>query len=134
MINPFSVIITGIIRVIYGYKPGSRVPSYSKTELWSAIHIGTAMICACLPTLRPLFFGGFFTSASSSSTAFSSVRRGYNGFRGWYRKGISTSSGSRGSRNGDLIEEYPLRQQDNASSTIQDPHAETVWLTDDRDG
>lgn len=66
-----SVIITGILRVIYGYVPGSRVPSYSQAELWSSVHIGMAIICACLPPLRPLF----------SRVWLSSVKAHYNSLR-----------------------------------------------------
>ena len=59
--------MTGIIRVIYAYAPGSRIPSYSGADLWSAIHVGMAIVCACLPTLRPVFvFLGSFASAYSS--------------------------------------------------------------------
>ncbi|CAG8961554.1 hypothetical protein HYFRA_00006088 [Hymenoscyphus fraxineus] len=47
------VIITGIVRVILGYKPGSQNVAFSKAELWSAVHIGVAIICASLPCLRP---------------------------------------------------------------------------------
>ena len=54
----FSVLITGVLRVIYGYKPGSTNISFEKGEMWSAVHVGTAVICACLPTLRPLFMIG----------------------------------------------------------------------------
>ena len=27
---------------------------FTKTELWSTIHLGTAILCACLPTYRPM--------------------------------------------------------------------------------
>ncbi|MCJ1312447.1 hypothetical protein MMC25_006121 [Agyrium rufum] len=48
------VIITGLIRVILGYVPDAREPSYSKTEVWTAIHAGMAIVCASLPVFRPI--------------------------------------------------------------------------------
>lgn len=49
-----SVIVMGLIKTILGYVPGSREPSYSRTEVWTAVHAGMAVICASLPVLRPL--------------------------------------------------------------------------------
>ncbi|KAL8800462.1 MAG: hypothetical protein Q9182_005174 [Xanthomendoza sp. 2 TL-2023] len=67
------IIITGIIRVIYGYAPStSRIPSYTGADLWSSIHIGMAIVCACLPTLRPLV-----TRSGIISTAYSSIWQRY---------------------------------------------------------
>lgn len=37
-----------------GYVPGGRNPLYSKTEIWTSIHTGMAIVCACLPTFGPL--------------------------------------------------------------------------------
>ncbi|KUJ17243.1 uncharacterized protein LY89DRAFT_547040, partial [Mollisia scopiformis] len=48
------VIVTGLVRVILGYRPGSQNVAFARAELWSAVHTGTAIVCACLPTLRPL--------------------------------------------------------------------------------
>ncbi|CZT44361.1 related to integral membrane protein [Rhynchosporium secalis] len=58
------VILTGLVRVITGYKPGSQNVAFLRAELWSAIHVCTAIICACLPTLRPVIK---LTSATISS-------------------------------------------------------------------
>ena len=65
-----SVIITGLIRVVYGYASDSRVPSYTGADLWSSIHVGMAIVCACLPTLRPLV-----TRTGIFASAFASVRQ-----------------------------------------------------------
>lgn len=54
-----------MLRVTYGYKPGSQNVAFSKAELWSGIHVGIAIVCACLPTLRPLLIR---TSTSASSS------------------------------------------------------------------
>ncbi|OTA95111.1 hypothetical protein M434DRAFT_29146 [Hypoxylon sp. CO27-5] len=48
------VIITGIVRVAFGYQPGSRYPSYTNAGLWSEVHAGMAIICASLPIFKPL--------------------------------------------------------------------------------
>ncbi|KAI0816494.1 hypothetical protein GGR55DRAFT_686048 [Xylaria sp. FL0064] len=48
------VVVTGIVKVILGYPPGSRVPSYSNTEVWTTVHTGIAIVCSSLPILNPL--------------------------------------------------------------------------------
>ncbi|KAF7503814.1 hypothetical protein GJ744_003255 [Endocarpon pusillum] len=48
------VVITGIVRIVYVYQPKKRYSSFTEASLWSSIHLGTAVICACLPTYRPL--------------------------------------------------------------------------------
>lgn len=76
--NYHSVIVTGIIRVDYGYAPSSsRIPSYTGADLWSSIHIGMAIVCACLPTLRPLV-----TRTGVFASAYASVRQRYYSSRG----------------------------------------------------
>ncbi|KAK3936346.1 hypothetical protein QBC46DRAFT_395292 [Diplogelasinospora grovesii] len=50
------VIITGLVKVILGYPPGSRVPSYANTEVWATVHTGMSIVCACLPIFKPLLF------------------------------------------------------------------------------
>lgn len=47
-------IITGLTRVILGYPNGSRVPSYSNTEVWTTVHTGMEIVCVSLPIFRPL--------------------------------------------------------------------------------
>ncbi|KAI1487772.1 hypothetical protein F5X96DRAFT_686493 [Biscogniauxia mediterranea] len=47
-------IITGLVRVVLGYPVGSRVPSYSNTEVWTSVHAGMAIVCASLPIFGPL--------------------------------------------------------------------------------
>ncbi|KAL8728556.1 MAG: hypothetical protein Q9166_005289 [cf. Caloplaca sp. 2 TL-2023] len=48
------VIITGIIRIAKVYKPGSADVDLTQGDIWLNVHLGTAIICACLPTYRPL--------------------------------------------------------------------------------
>lgn len=74
------------------------VPSISLCIMWSTIELGTAIICACVPTYRPLlhgsWFGDWLASArhsvrgtgsttvvqNSSHTGYGDVRSGYNRF------------------------------------------------------
>ena len=74
------------------------VPSIPLCILWSTIELGTAIICACLPTYRPLvhgsWFGDWLASArhsvrgsssntvvqNTSHTGYGDVRMGYNRF------------------------------------------------------
>ncbi|CAL3968273.1 hypothetical protein PZA11_006755 [Diplocarpon coronariae] len=63
------VIVTGLVRVIVGYRPGSQNVAFARAELWSAVHIGTAIVCACLPTLKPLL--------KRAGTTASTIRRKY---------------------------------------------------------
>ncbi|XXG95567.1 hypothetical protein Hte_001832 [Hypoxylon texense] len=53
-LQPISIIITGLVRVILGYPSGKRVPSYSNTEVWTSVHTGMSIVCSCLPILKPL--------------------------------------------------------------------------------
>ncbi|OTA64072.1 integral membrane protein [Hypoxylon sp. EC38] len=51
----FFVIASGLLKAILGYIPGSREPSFTRTQLWTSVHCGTGIICACLPICWPLF-------------------------------------------------------------------------------
>ena len=44
------------------------VPSISLCILWSTIELGTAIICACLPTYRPLLHGSWLGDWLASAT------------------------------------------------------------------
>jgi hypothetical protein len=99
------VIITGIIRVIYGYIPSSRAPEYTKSGLWSTVHIIMGIICACLPTLRPLFPR---THSLISHTS-SAIRRRYYDFRGVEPKDLSASDSGIGSSTGYGLEVLPFK-------------------------
>lgn len=68
MQNACSVLVTGILRVAYSYVPGSRVPSYAGAELWSIVHIGMGVVCACLPPLWPLLVRASTSLAAVSSS------------------------------------------------------------------
>ena len=63
----FSVVITGIARTIYGYKPGSTNVDYEHGELWSCIHVGYVYhvpvllsltndcLCSAPPSFAPVY-------------------------------------------------------------------------------
>jgi hypothetical protein len=61
----YSTIVTGLVRVVLGFRSGSRVPSYSNTEIWTTVHAGMSIVCASLPIFRPLMrritFSAFVT-------------------------------------------------------------------------
>ncbi|KAI0900213.1 hypothetical protein F4806DRAFT_455402 [Annulohypoxylon nitens] len=48
------VIITGIIRVVLGYAPGSLWPSGFNSETWTLVHSAMSLVCASLPIFKPL--------------------------------------------------------------------------------
>ncbi|KAI1262867.1 hypothetical protein F5Y18DRAFT_396519 [Xylariaceae sp. FL1019] len=65
------VVISGIVKVVLSYVPGNREPDFSKTEVWTTVHIGTGILCACLPVCWPLFIR--IARASRTKTVVSSV-------------------------------------------------------------
>ena len=58
------VVLTGILRIALTYRPNQEYVSFTNVVLWTHLHLATAIICACLPTYRPLIrkAGGFTTS------------------------------------------------------------------------
>jgi hypothetical protein len=54
MWNRQSVIVTGIVKVVFSYVPNSRLPSFDRTMIWTTVHCGIGMVCACLPVCWPL--------------------------------------------------------------------------------
>ncbi|KAI1805957.1 hypothetical protein F4811DRAFT_195202 [Daldinia bambusicola] len=68
-------IITGLVKVILGYPPDSRVPSYSNTEVWTTVHAGLAIVCASLPIFRPLVRRISELSLVSKASNMFSIRR-----------------------------------------------------------
>ncbi|KAL2065587.1 hypothetical protein VTL71DRAFT_3257 [Oculimacula yallundae] len=79
------VILTGLVRVILGYRPSSQNVAFARAELWSAVHIGTAIVCACLPILRPLIKRATATASS---------------FKRKYGSSLSSRQGSGGNSSG----------------------------------
>ncbi|KAL8770403.1 MAG: hypothetical protein Q9209_003829 [Squamulea sp. 1 TL-2023] len=48
------VIITGIIRIVKVHQPSGSDVDLAQGDIWLNVHLGVAIICACLPTYRPL--------------------------------------------------------------------------------
>ncbi|KAL6712982.1 hypothetical protein ACLMJK_009378 [Lecanora helva] len=48
------VVITNIVRLIKSYDPVTNSDIVWEDLLWFNIHAGTAIVCACLPTYKPL--------------------------------------------------------------------------------
>ncbi|KAL8992850.1 MAG: hypothetical protein Q9188_007483, partial [Gyalolechia gomerana] len=61
------VVITGIIRIVLVYKPSGTEVDLTQGDIWLNVHLGTAIICACLPTYRPLISRNPWFSRTFSS-------------------------------------------------------------------
>lgn len=52
----YRVIVTQVIRMVFGYNPdptsNRSITSLSQLSVWTGLHLGFAIICACLPVLR----------------------------------------------------------------------------------
>ena len=48
------VVITSIVRMAVLYRPDEEDFDLSQGDIWLNVHLGTAIISACLPTYRPL--------------------------------------------------------------------------------
>ena len=53
------VVITGIVRLATLYKPGIEDFDLTIGDIWLNVHLGTAIISACLPAYRPLVSRSF---------------------------------------------------------------------------
>lgn len=77
--------------------------SYTRYQLWTQVELSVGIICACLPTLQPIFnasiglcFGLLATFHSTKKTSSSSS----SGARSKYWRGGSTKSGGSGRNQG----------------------------------
>ncbi|KAI1103380.1 hypothetical protein F4804DRAFT_232088 [Jackrogersella minutella] len=127
------VIITGVVKAIFGYDPDSREPSYttqmnySRTDIWGLVHACTATICACLPILRPLIHRVASSSSITKISVLLSARRTATNRRSGNRLMVDRRGGE--SRNYDsntMVEpscNLPPRQADIAGGDLQQPDA-----------
>ncbi|KAI1125669.1 hypothetical protein F5Y10DRAFT_225845 [Nemania abortiva] len=82
------VIVSGLLKVIYGFVPGSRQPSFARTSLWTTVHSGTGIICACLPVCWPILVGlGKFKQWAWVR----SIKSSGHSFSGWSRLRASSA-------------------------------------------
>ena len=72
-----SVCIASIIRVVYIAHVSLIDQSWSDTgaAIWSIVELSLAIVCACLPTLRPLILYTFYGGYAAVSTGQSSNRK-----------------------------------------------------------
>ena len=93
-----SAVITGIVRNSLTYVPGRQYSTFcglfvdklatslntyytvnwTRGELWTNIHLGTAVLCACLPTYAPLLrhLAAFGSKIASRFSSFLTTLRG----------------------------------------------------------
>ncbi|KAI0549702.1 hypothetical protein F4679DRAFT_246879 [Xylaria curta] len=106
------VVVTGFIKVILGYPQGSRVPSYSNTEVWTTVHTGIAIVCSSLPILNPLLNRILKSSlVSNIHTLFSSRRQPQ-----FYNVVAVEESGGRGLNVAESSDGFILRPLSNSTS------------------
>ncbi|KAK7217912.1 hypothetical protein V2G26_005915 [Clonostachys chloroleuca] len=79
-----GVCVFSIVRLTVIWQPPDVLLNFNaaKTLLWSTIQLGTAIICACLPTLGPLFSGSANLSSGSRSW-YGSMRNRNNASNGY---------------------------------------------------
>ncbi|KAJ4290835.1 hypothetical protein N0V90_010030 [Kalmusia sp. IMI 367209] len=85
-------IVTGLVRVVLGYKKNSRVPSYSNTEVWTAVHAGMSIVCASLPIFRPLMRRIGESAFMNKISSVLSIRKGTSTSSSTFEKKHSPSS------------------------------------------
>ncbi|KAF4621882.1 hypothetical protein G7Y89_g14465 [Cudoniella acicularis] len=115
------VIVTGIVRVILGYAPGSQNVAFTRAELWSAVHINIAIVCACLPTLRPLL--------TRALAVVSSISRRLYGSGTGASGGNASAENYSGSSNSAAKNRAGVELKSVRSSNPDDPHASSRQLT-----
>lgn len=92
------VIVSGVVKVILSYIPGSRQPDFQPTALWTVVHVCTGIICACLPVCWPLI-KRFGRDRRFGSSALDSFRTRWYGVSGWSMLHRSRRSQSQGHNN-----------------------------------
>ncbi|MCJ1245437.1 hypothetical protein MMC30_002641 [Trapelia coarctata] len=115
------VIITGIVRIVVSYVPNVLLIDLILDAVWLNIHLGTAIICACLPTYRALF--------TRASLTFSNLRKRYgsqnpsSGYRGGPSKPsqCSGTSGYNSQYEGDDVVLVDARKSANGSERDEFP-------------
>ncbi|KAF2442430.1 hypothetical protein P171DRAFT_433925 [Karstenula rhodostoma CBS 690.94] len=94
------VVITGIIRIIKSAEAGVQAIDFVLDILWLDVHAGIAILCACLPTYRPLIVKSAAFLSSQGSKLFSS--RGSSAANSSGKSGNSGSTGSKALSDGTI--------------------------------
>ncbi|PVH92935.1 hypothetical protein DM02DRAFT_677177 [Periconia macrospinosa] len=66
------VLISGIVRIVVSTEVGVQAIEFVQDIIWINIHSGVAIICACLPTYRPLIVKANSILSNGMSKVFSS--------------------------------------------------------------
>lgn len=112
------VIITSIIRMAILYRPGVEEFDLTKGDIWLNVHLGTAIISACLPTYRPL--------VSRSSQIFRSLHTGQGSYHSDDTHTLTAEKRrTRGPRSRQLVEEIPMDQQQHQGSFVNARRSES---------
>ncbi|KAK7192318.1 hypothetical protein DPSP01_004910 [Paraphaeosphaeria sporulosa] len=94
------VVITGIVRILKSAEAGVQAIDFVLDMLWLDVHSGIAILCACLPTYRPLIVRSAAFLSSHGSKLFSS--RGSSAAKSAGKSGNSNSTGGNGLSNGTI--------------------------------
>ncbi|KAF7947983.1 hypothetical protein EAE96_009052 [Botrytis aclada] len=121
------VIVTGVVRVVLGYAPGSQNVDFPRAELWSAVHVGMAIVCACLPNFRPLLNRITASARRLYGSAMTSDRD--------HNASGSSASRSAASKNKTAVELMTLSHiRRRGQNELEDRNADTRGLTRNESG
>jgi hypothetical protein len=112
------VIITQIIRMIFGYNPHNEdkgITSLARLSVWTGLHLGFGIICACMPVFRTYL-------PRKDGPINSGLRRLFGTVSGWLGR-HSSISGSRSSRPQlpSFVHRYPEKTATKKSSADELP-------------
>ncbi|KAI8628486.1 hypothetical protein F5Y19DRAFT_476469 [Xylariaceae sp. FL1651] len=116
------VILSGIVKVILSYVPGNREPSFNRTEVWTTVHTGTGILCACLPVCWPQFvrLAKLGRSRWSSIPSIRKLRYGVSGWTSMDRAGMRDVEGDMNSPERGY--ELPVRPTGSGASLVPPGH------------
>ncbi|KAL2141946.1 hypothetical protein VTI28DRAFT_1781 [Corynascus sepedonium] len=102
-------IITNILRVAYQYQPNGKYVNFGRAEMWLNIHAAVTILCACMPTYKPLRdLAGKFVST---------IRDRYGSSVRFLRSGQNTSTSSSGTENNSKVYHYPGGSREKGNGT-----------------
>lgn len=118
------VLFSGVAKIVLSYLPNSREPDFGKGSLWTAVHLYTSILCANLPTSRPLI-NKFVQLTSASRTRLMSLSRS----KRWYSLSGSQES-KRTFKDTDLSQSKSSgKSQKPAPSGGRDPYELPLYST-----
>lgn len=128
-----SVVLSGVIKTILSYAPGSQKPDFRRTSLWTLIHICTGIVCACLPVCWSVFVrvGGIKRPDFAPSLH---IRDTWYKISGWYRirgsrrASLSNSSTDELSTESRVSDTHRMRNATEFPLPIHDPNSRRVVI------